>query len=472
MATVEKRAKKDGTPIYRITVAGGLDSTGKQIRYRKTWKPPKAGMTEKQLEKAIARAASDYEREIEQGYQLDYKQHFSDYAAYVLDLKERTGVRPRTIDRYRALMVRIDKAIGHLKLADIRPQHLNAFYKNLGEPGIREDGERATAKIDLAAWLKRNKISRAEFARRARVAATTVSAATAGKPISREKAVAISTAMGAPVSQVFCIQQDMAPLSDKTILEYHRLISTILAQAEKEMLIPYNPAAKATPPRVQRKDPDYYQPEQIDRILEALDTAPLKWRTITYLLIDTGCRRGEAMGLKWESVDLASGVITIERALLYSAKRGVYEGPPKNGKSRTIKISPETLALLKQYRAGQMELRLANGDRWVDSGYVFTRDNGDRMNPDSVTDWLRKFSATNGLPHIHPHAFRHTAASTMIASGVDLVTTANELGHSNATTTAAIYAHQISEAKAKANEARSSVFHHRRETENKKEAQA
>lgn len=180
------------------------------------------------------------------------------------------------------------------------------------------------------------------------------------------------------------------------------------------------------------------------------------------MLIDTGCRRGEAMGLRWESVDLKTGVITIERALLYSAARGVYEGPPKNGKSRCLRISPDTLMLLNQYRREQFGLRLKNGDRWIESGYVFTQDNGDRMNPDSVTDWLNKFSAANDLPHIHPHAFRHTAASTMIAEGVDLVTTANELGHSNATTTANIYAHQIAEAKAKAGDARSSVFNRRK----------
>lgn len=429
-------------------------------------------MTEKQLDKALTRAASDFEREIEQGYQLDYKQSFSEYAAYVMDLKERTGVRPRTIDRYRELLVRIDRAIGHLKLADIRPQHLNAFYKNLGEQGIRAGGERATARIDLAAYLKKHKLSRAEIARRAGIAASTVSTAALGKPVSREKAEAIAAAMCVKLTDVFTLQQDTTPLSDKTVLEYHRLISAILAQAEKEMLIPYNPAAKATPPKVQRKAPDYYQPEQVDMILDALEAAPLKWRTITYLLIDTGCRRGEAMGLKWESVDLSAGIITIERALLYSSKRGVYEGPPKNGKSRTIKLAAETLALLKRYRIAQMELRLANGDRWIDSGYVFTQDNGDRMNPDSLTDWLNKFSKANDLPHIHPHAFRHTAASTMIASGVDLVTAANELGHSNATTTATIYAHQIAEAKAKANEARSSVFNRRRDAEYKKEAQA
>ncbi len=80
------------------------------------------------------------------------------------------------------------------------------------------------------------------------------------------------------------------------------------------------------------------------------------------------------------------------------------------------------------------------------------------MLPDSITQWLADFSKSNSLPHIHPHAFRHTVASTMIADGIDLVTTASELGHADATTTAKIYAHQIAEARAKAAEVRSNVF--------------
>lgn len=80
------------------------------------------------------------------------------------------------------------------------------------------------------------------------------------------------------------------------------------------------------------------------------------------------------------------------------------------------------------------------------------------MNPDSITDWLNNFSEKHHLPHIHPHAFRHTAASTMIANGVDLVTTAAELGHANANTTATIYAHQIAIARATAADVRAGVF--------------
>lgn len=90
--------------------------------------------------------------------------------------------------------------------------------------------------------------------------------------------------------------------------------------------------------------------------------------------------------------------------------------------------------------------------------YVFTQENGRWVHPDTITDWLADFSEKNNLPHIHPHAFRHTASSTMIANGVDIVTTANELGHADANTTAKIYAHQISVAKAKAANVRAGVF--------------
>ena len=62
------------------------------------------------------------------------------------------------------------------------------------------------------------------------------------------------------------------------------------------------------------------------------------------------------------------------------------------------------------------------------------------------------------LPHIHPHAFRHTVASILISSGIDPVTTANELGHADANTTNAIYAHQIARARAEASGVRAGVF--------------
>ena len=155
MAHIEKIEGKRGT-TYRFIVSGGFDTNGKRITRKKTWRPPE-GMTARQIEKAVQRAAVDFERSIEQGFVADDRQTFSQYAQYVLDLKERDGTKAKTLDRYKELLVRINQAIGHMKLADIRPQHLNTFYKNLAEPGIRAGGGSATAKIDIAAWLKANK---------------------------------------------------------------------------------------------------------------------------------------------------------------------------------------------------------------------------------------------------------------------------------------------------------------------------
>ncbi len=92
------------------------------------------------------------------------------------------------------------------------------------------------------------------------------------------------------------------------------------------------------------------------------------------------------------------------------------------------------------------------GDQWNDTGYVFTRSNGEPIIPGSITRWLNYFSRRHGLPHINPHAFRHTAASILIAEGVDIVTVSKMLGHANTSTTTDIYSHVIEESKRKATE--------------------
>lgn len=242
-------------------------------------------------------------------------------------------------------------------------------------------------------------------------------------------------------------------LSNKTILEHHRLISTILAQAEKEMLIPYNPASRAEPPQPQKKEVTYFQPDEIIAIRDALESEPIKWRTATHLLLITGCRRGEIMGLKWAKVDFDNNRIHIDNNLQYTATRGLYEETPKTAASvRNIKLPAETMQLLWQYRSWQARQRLASGDRWTYTDYVFTQENGKPMHPDSLTDWLGKFSKRHDLPHINPHAFRHTMASILYFNGMDSVTISKRLGHAKVSTTADIYAHIIQEADERAAE--------------------
>lgn len=344
MPYIEPRRNQNGiVTSYRLVVSAGLDQDGKQIRRRSLWTPPSRDMSEAQMEREATAAAYKFEDQIKKGYSLDNNQTFAEYAQYVMDLKERIGVKTSTMDRYLDMLPRINAAIGHLKLCNIRPQHLNDFYKDMMENAVRSDCARAVAKRALSTRLKREKISKAELGRRAGVAASTITAATRGDPLRIATAEAIANALKTTTKELFTFQDNTTPLSSKTILEHHRLISTILSQADKELLIPFNPAEKATPPKVKRSSPDYYQPEEMDEILNALENAPIKWKAITYLLIDTGCRRGEIMGLKWDKINFETSVITIDSNLLYSANIGIYEDTTKTGEVRAIKIAPQTL---------------------------------------------------------------------------------------------------------------------------------
>ena len=444
MATIEKIPGKKGNS-YRITVAGGFDTSGKRIRHRTTYKPA-TGMTERQIQKAVQRAAADFERSIEQGYALDNRQTFAEYAAYVIDLKERTGTKHRTVAGYKRLQVRTNQAIGHMAIQDIRAVHLNSFYKNLAEIGVRDTAPRAVPKGDLRAALKEKKLSMVKVAQLAGVAESTVNAAGKGEPILKDKAELIAKSVGISFDKLFTVDERNEPLSTTSILAYHRFIHIVLAQAEKEMLVPYNAADKATPPQKEKTEVGTFQTSELIAIRDAAAKEPIKWQMIIHLLMITGCRRGEIVGLKWDRVNWADSSIRIDTTLLYTPERGVYESTTKTGAERTIKLPKETMDLLRQYRLWQLETRLANGDRWKDSPYVFTGESGGPMAPDSLSGYLSRFEKKYNLPHIHAHKFRHSMASVLYFSGADPVSISKRLGHAQVSTTQNIYSHLIEQA--------------------------
>ena len=97
----------------------------------------------------------------------------------------------------------------------------------------------------------------------------------------------------------------------------------------------------------------------------------------------------------------------IDNALHYTKSKDTYSGPTKTDRVRALMLAPQCMDLLKKWQEEQNRLKELYGDKWTENGYVFTRDDGNLMNPDSITDWLNNFSEKHHLPHIHPHAFRH-----------------------------------------------------------------
>ena len=138
---------------------------------------------------------------------------------------------------------------------------------------------------------------------------------------------------------------------------------------------------------------------------------------------------------------------TTEHAKSSTAFGSRYESTPKTATSdRWVSLPTETMQLLRQYRAWQNAERLRLGEYYHDQGFLFAQEDGKPMHPDSITSWLAKFSKRHGLPHINPHAFRHTMASLLYFNGVDSVSISKRLGHAQVSTTCDIYSHVIAEA--------------------------
>lgn len=460
MANIQERRNKDGKLIsYSIRVHRGRGADGKQLKpYTATFEVSPT-WTEKSARKKAEAFAATFEKECREGTTTDSRQKFAVYCDYVIGLKEQRGVKHSTIVRYKELTTRIYPAIGHIKLKDLRVDHLNSLYTELSKKGARKGNDHATAKIDLAEYLKKNKLTRTEIAKRSGLAASTVSAIVKGQPVSVQAATAAATAMGLKLEKAFTIEEDIRPLSAKTVQEHHRLISTVLEQAVKEGLVPFNAASRTDLPKVERKEVNYFQPEQVAAIRDALEQESIKWKTLIHLFLITGARRGEILGLKWDKVDFDANRIFICNSILYSPDVGIYESSPKTERSkRFVSLPTETMQLLRKYKTWQTEERLRLGEYYENQGFVFAQDNGKPMHPDSVTDWLNKFSARRGLPHINPHAFRHTMASMLYFNGVDSVSISKRLGHAQVSTTANIYAHVMEEADQKSAEILSDIF--------------
>ena len=460
MANLQERRDKSGKLIsYSVRVHRGRGADGRQLKPWTATFDVSPTWSEKTARKKAEAFAATFEEQCKKGLTSDGRKKFAEYCDYVIELKEQRGAKHSTVVRYRELTERIYPAIGHIKLNELRADHLNSLYTELSKPGSAKSRSWARSKTDLAAVLKERDISRAKLAEATGLPLNKVYAAVRGERVNAEAAEAVCKALNLKLSEAFLVVRDNKALSAKTVLEHHRLISTVLEQALKEGLVAVNVASRATLPKVERKEVNYFQPEQIAAIREALEHEPLKWKALVHMLLITGARRGEVLGLKWDNVDFENSRVYICNSVLYSADVGIYESTPKTEKSkRYIYLPAETMALLRAYRAWQIAERERLDGYYLDRGFVFAQDTGAPMHPDSVTDYLKKLSKRYGLPHLNPHAFRHTMASMLYYNGVDSVSISKRLGHAQVSTTSNIYAHVIESADKKNAEILSDIF--------------
>lgn len=240
------------------------------------------------------------------------------------------------------------------------------------------------------------------------------------------------------------------PLSRKTVVHHLSLISDVLSYAVKMDVLNDNPCRKVTIPKGEKKEKNIYTLEELEQLLTLLETAPLKYRLFFTLLLYTGFRRGEMMGLEWKDIDFENNVISVRRTSNYTKERGIYTDTTKTKSSQRSRKYPQLVFdLLKSYKTEQDEERLKFGNKWIESDRIFVQADGRAMNNNSPYLWLHRFCEKNNMRFCDIHSFRHAHASILIQSGVDVATVSADLGHTNSGTTLGIYTHEFQEAQAR-----------------------
>ncbi len=244
------------------------------------------------------------------------------------------------------------------------------------------------------------------------------------------------------------------PLAHKTIIKHYIVLHALFENAVENKVIAVSPMQNMKRPKPRKdeanKEAVVYTEQEIQYIMECLNQEPLKWKALIMFAIDSGCRRGEIIGLKWEEIDFKTGRVNICRNAQYTAGKGTYISTPKNRKNRVIYLNPPVLKVLLEWKRQQALLHFSQ--RIPNNGFCFTQDDGRMMNPQAPTAYLSRFGKKYNLPGIHPHALRHTMATLSIANGADIVSISEKLGHAEPSITLNVYSHANEEAQQRANE--------------------
>ncbi len=272
----------------------------------------------------------------------------------------------------------------------------------------------------------------------------------------------------------------------RTIRYSRAVLRAALNQALRWNLVVRNVATLVEPPRHVAQEIQPLTPEQARTLIAAAEHARLG--ALVSVALALGLRQGEALGLRWTDVDLDAKTVRVSQALersgghaatrktLYAERRellkqlrqtpsdrnGVQERlialrkdmkkvqtvlrftEPKSARSRRMVSMPTILVTrLKAHRKAQLKERLAAGGDWKDSGLVFTTTIGTALHARNVSREFKAMLKGAGLPAIRFHDLRHTAATLLLAQGVDPRTIMETLGHSQISLTLNTYSHVL-----------------------------
>ena len=424
--------KKTGENAYQIVVSCGYNSIGKKIRRKITYKPelltakgnPKSAAS---IEKDVAAFAADFERKVLTGQYTDgHIMTFEKYAAKYLAEYAEENQAPRTLQSTESAIKEFISAFGYMTLENLTPLYLQEYVNAL---------------------LKRKK---------ADGSGETLSCGTV-----KRKAAVLSAMLSQAIRWNLLSANPMERVQIKApdTPEDEKIVFFSQPEAERFLEDLENPAYYTASGRLAR--PLDTPAQRLDD-LRANRRSMTQYKFLFYLAIFTGCRRGELVALTWDDLDFTNATISIVKSVCRVKKKIIIKSTKTKKSARTISLPEIVISLAQEWKKEQAYYRLSIGSQWKNGGYIFTRWNGEMMGLETPYQILHRvinnYNATQTdesalLPLIPLHGLRHTAATLLIGSNVNIRTVASRLGHSDVTTTLNIYSHALKELDRKASDA-------------------
>ncbi len=246
--------------------------------------------------------------------------------------------------------------------------------------------------------------------------------------------------------QPFQIQDyyNKSTLAPATLEQHHAILHQALDVAWKvEKLIVSNPAKMVVekPHAGQGQEMETWTAGEVQKFLAVAIEEGTQTQVFYTTAIETGMRKGELCGLKWDDVDLNRSRISVRRTLIKAGAEPVM-GTPKSGRGRAIAISADLVRLLRKHKAEQNEWRLRLGDSYNNLDFVFAKQNGNPLQINNLGQReFRKLTEKAGIKQIRFHDLRHTCATLLLENDLHPKIVQERLGHSDISMTLNRYSH-------------------------------
>lgn len=229
------------------------------------------------------------------------------------------------------------------------------------------------------------------------------------------------------------------PLSTASIRRVHACLRSALSTAVKRRLIPYNPALHVELPPERPQRPETWTVEHCRSFLAAAKEDRLI--ALYHLMIITGLRRGEAIGLRWSDVDLDAKTIRVVQQITAVRGAPTVGSPKTRSGGRVIPLDTRTATVLRSHQQRQRDERAEWETVRGADDLVFTRENGQTLRPEYVTRHFQVLARSAELPVIRLHDLRHTNATLALEAGIAIKVVSDRLGHANTAITNDLYTH-------------------------------